>query len=136
MLRKRDVEFVRDYYERDDIQLSEAAIRGRLYRLREKIEETMKMLTELAKALPEQQKQQVFTSEKLSDFIDALLSYEADNRSKLVKNERAFKLACMLADKAKKGADLIKSPYASMLISEEPPTYQLRAMLFIERFME
>lgn len=136
MLRKRDVQFVEDYYEGNVTGLSKAAIRGRLYRLRNKIKKTLGFLTDLAKALPEPQKSQVFTADTLSPLVDALLSYEPDNKSKLVKNVRAFGLCSMFAKKARKGANMIKSPLSSTLISDRPGARDVEAVLTISYLME
>jgi hypothetical protein len=116
---ENDVEFVRTYYAEDNsaLDLSEGAIRGRLFRLREKIKLTLKLLSDLAQVLPEDQKDKVFAATTLAPFIEALMEFEADDvvqENQWLVNRRVFGLAGMLLARGLKGYDAIKSEYRSL----------------------
>jgi hypothetical protein len=76
------------------------------------IRKALEYLTFMAQNLPGKQHEQVFTVENLKDFIEALLTnFEEKKSARMVKNERAFCIAFMLAQKGiSHGADLVKSP--------------------------
>lgn len=116
---EKDVEFVRAYYSDDNsgLGLSEGAVRARLSRLREKIKLTLKLLSDLAQVLPEDQKGQVFTETILAPFIQALMEFEADDtiqENQWLTNRRVFGLAGMLLVKSLRGYDTIKNEYLSL----------------------
>lgn len=120
---ENDVEFVRAYYAEDNsrLGLSEGAIRGRLFRLREKIKLTLKLLSDLAQVLPEDQKSQVFTATTLAPFIEALMEFDTDDvvqQNQWLINRRVFGLAGILLTKSLRGYDAIKNEYASLYPSD------------------
>jgi hypothetical protein len=116
---KKDVKFLRMYYSDDNsgLGLSEGAIRGRLFRLREKIKLTLELLSDLAQLLPEDQKSEVFNVTTLAPFIEALMEFDADDivqENQWLINRRVFGLAGMLLTKSLRGYDAIKNEYTSL----------------------
>lgn len=86
--------------------------RQHLFRIRNKIVTAIEYLALTAKLLPEQQQEQVFTTENLKDFVEALLTnFERKKGKGIVENERVFHIAFMLAHKGINcGSDLVKYP--------------------------
>jgi hypothetical protein len=116
---KNDVEFVRTYYSEDNsgLGLSEGAVRSRLSRLRDKIRLTLKLLTDLAQVLPEDQKGQLFTATTLAPFIEALMEFDTEDviqENQWLINRRVFGLAGMLLTRSLRGYDAIKNEYTSL----------------------
>lgn len=113
-LTKRDMERVEDVRR----QLKETGVltgaqRTQLSRtIKPHIRKALEYLTFMAKTLPAQQQEQVFTVESLKGFIEGILTnFEKKKGKGIVENERVFHIAFMLAQKGINcGSDLVKYP--------------------------
>ena len=95
-----------------------AVVRTQYSRFRRKFLKTAEMLSAAANLLPERQKKQIITSETVKPLIEALLTYESEEKSKFVANERAFKIVWMLMEESQnKGRNLISRPYADAFMN-------------------
>lgn len=110
MLRKHDIEKLKEYISllKSDKPMPNK-LRAQLYRLREKIKNTIEALSFVARSLPEYQRRQVFTRETLKPLIESLFTFEGGQGDRYVTNTRVadiwFMILWVLNDKAE---DLIK----------------------------
>jgi hypothetical protein len=106
-----------------------AVIRMQYWRFRKKFLKTVEMLSAAANLLPEKQKKHIITSETVKPLIEALLTYESEEKSKFVANERAFKIVWMFMEESQnKGRNLISRPYADAFMNfrqEASPVLEL-----------
>jgi hypothetical protein len=97
--------------------------RTQYWRFRKKIIRTIEILSEASKLLPENQRSQTLTSENIQPLIKALLTYEPEEKSKVVKNKRVFEIIWMLKEESEhEGLNLIKQPFFNTLITMKPAT--------------
>jgi hypothetical protein len=114
LIKQNDIETVKQYAER--VLPSEKAKAGMFYaRFRQRFLKTVEVLAETSKLLPEKEKKHVLTAETVKPLIEAFLTYEKDEKSKVVENERAFMIAYLLAMKGEGGFDMLKTPYNILL---------------------
>jgi predicted RND superfamily exporter protein len=133
MLRTEDIEWVKQYEALHEKRMSNK-VRTGYFRLKARIKETLELLTELAKELPEQQKEQVFTEESLKPLIEALLTAEPYKENNYVINPRVFRVAGMLMLTAKsKGFDLIKNEITRILYPQQNKTSIMTTMYLLPK---
>jgi len=91
--------------------------RARWFRIRKRLLETLETLTVAVEEMPEQQRNQVITSDSLRPFIDAILeSWEPEEKVSLVKNKRILKIHEMLIHKLSSiGTDFLDSKLRAAL---------------------
>jgi len=91
--------------------------RARWFHVRKRLLETLETLTVAVKEMPEQQRNQVITSDSLRPFIDAILeSWEPEEKEGLVRNKRILKIHEMLIHKLSSiGTDFLDSKLRAAL---------------------
>jgi hypothetical protein len=124
-LTNKDIEWLRKQkmlFDTRKLDRKEKAVRRTQYwRFRNKILRTIEILSEASKLLPENQKKQVLTSESIEPLIKALLTYEPEEKSKVVKNKRVFEIIWMLREEVESaGLNVIKKPFFDALVVTGP----------------
>lgn len=138
MLRKSEIDWVRSERKKYGQQKT-SLVRQRDLRIRRKAFKAINDLAFLAQELSEDQTAQVFNVETLRPLLEAVLAAKSPEEVEgPVENERVFRIAVMLLRMGmSKGWDLIKSPFASMLLSGSLANLDYaRTVLTIDSFLE
>lgn len=138
MLRKEDAEWIeknRALHARKPKKVMTNRERQRYFRIRQRIKETLNGLTSMLKNMPEQQLEQAFDKDNMTDFLHELLSLESEDPEKRCKRvKRLWSWLLTEYSTYTYAVDLVGKDVVQLFVGQIPQTFQ--AIYYATRFME